>query len=107
MAALVPAAGEHPGRGECPTAALRSPDRAPPTSPPTSPPSTRIASGQSKLIGFSGGAFAASASPSAQIYHSIVAHGTADEAANPSAPRRRSIVAEPPCGGAAIHHPTG
>jgi hypothetical protein len=40
-------------------------------------------------------------------YHSIVAHGTADEAANPSAPRRRSIAAEPPSGGAAIHHPTG
>jgi len=33
--------------------------------PPTRPPSTRTASGQSKLIGFSGGACTASASASA------------------------------------------
>ena len=33
--------------------------------PPTSPPSTRIASGQSNAIGFSGGACTASASASA------------------------------------------
>jgi hypothetical protein len=49
------------GGGTFSSAPAGQPRRA----PPTSPPSIRIASGQSKLIGFSGGAHAASASPSA------------------------------------------